>query len=615
MTEQERVTFLKNQTVLKNSDLIKVNGKVYVKIASVDRISETYDMGDYPKQAIGIPIETVVQRMFYGEMKKRQTPTETKVEEDAKIETPVPDPVKTKMETERESVYRFIKEKVAPLDDAKKNDPIFVATYLTVLFRKVSQPVVADAVKKACAEGLLSNESMILNYHKVFYTYSSRLVRKLKAYPPEEKEKRVSALSKELYQAYKAGLPFSNLTFILKELRLDSTVYEKVESSFYQWMVPDFEEFCQHTTKRGKLLAFEIVHKYGNLNLDKVFQKLEEVADPSLRIHSLYAIVCPESAKSHIDNILMEISKKTSTPLEAFQQLIDLGYGDTFVLAEIANMKAKGLRFEDRELYAAYYERFKSSATSHMIVEYLKKAAEQKLSAQEIVARLKKFEYPDNFMAQLLDENLGLELPYDELYPLLGRKKNVIKEVKGLLAKGSILGSFHLPKRKPKEEEEEKDIPNPEEEEREEKVEPEEEVVEEIEDPTKIAIVSREKKLASADKKTLLSLIIAAAGGISTAVLTCIFKVNPVVAAQNCAAAIANFTAGNLALQQLVPASKELIGLLTSIGTTFAGTIAYLRTKKKRDKLLKEMEEPEEVVEEETETLEEPQEEKGGRTR
>ncbi len=125
-------------------------------------------------------------------------------------------------------------------------------------------------------------------------------------------------------------------------------------------------------------------------------------------------------------------------------------------------------------------------------------------------------------------------------------------------------------------------------------------------------IVKREKAITAPDKKAVIAGLIVAAGAISTAVLTSIFGVSPVEAAKNTAASIASFVTGNVFLSQVIPTTVTLIQNLSVFGLATAGTVAWLRRRKAKQKEQR-RQEILEVLEEVTREKEEA--EKGGKLR
>ena len=335
----------------------------------------------------------------------------------------------------------------------------------------------------------------------------------------------------------------------------------------------------------------------------------------------------------------MSVSRKDISVKEAFQQLLDLRYPDYIVLGEISKLKEKGLVLPYQGLFDAYYEKFTHSGMEVVVDNYLKKAAKEQYSAKQIVIKLRTFGYPDEFMARFLDQHIDLDLPFEEIYPLLGRKKNKavivpveeiqpsVREVAHISPDGEgftqqpslkdllmVEGKKHdaIVEAEERAEEEEKEVKLP------------------PRKPHKTGkvhkIVNREEAITTLDKKALVSLCIAAAGSISTAVLVCLFKVNPAVAAKNCVDSINAFVSGSTGLQQILPPAKELVSILGTVGTTIAGTIAYLRSNSKRKKLMQEdereqtkemdavlSEQQQKIGEFVSEVLAEQEEEKGGK--
>ncbi len=108
-------------------------------------------------------------------------------------------------------------------------------------------------------------------------------------------------------------------------------------------------------------------------------------------------------------------------------------------------------------------------------------------------------------------------------------------------------------------------------------------------------IAKREKvfTLSQAQQKVIKSLMVVAFGSVSTATLVCIFGVNPLVAVKSCGDVITSILAGLPLGSVTLP--QHFYKTIAALGTTLAGTIAYLRNNRKLKKLQKQSVEEEDL--------------------
>lgn len=118
-----------------------------------------------------------------------------------------------------------------------------------------------------------------------------------------------------------------------------------------------------------------------------------------------------------------------------------------------------------------------------------------------------------------------------------------------------------------------------------------EEAVDEVvveEAPEKAPLARRlkikEKKAEKTEfgRKKTLGIILIAAGLLPTIVLSWQFKVDPTIAARNCAMALEQLASGSMEIKDLLPSPGQLTALLAGISTSFVGLVTFLRNKKKK---------------------------------
>ncbi len=229
-----------------------------------------------------------------------------------------------------------------------------------------------------------------------------------------------------------------------------------------------------------------------------------------------------------------------------------------------------------------------------------------RLPAEQIAAQLKEVssEYPMDFIIRTIRDMqaMHLILPYDGIIKSLNNPQKQVEETEDLHP--VVSGRFQL---SPEGEFEETGL---------QPVETTAEIRPVESKPVSVGkrhkIIKREKAITAPDKKAVIAGLIVAAGAISTAVLTSIFGVSPVEAARNTAASIASFVTGNAFLSQVIPTTVTLVQNLSVFGLATAGTVAWLRRRKAKQKEQRKQE-IREVLEEVNREYEEA--ERGGKTR
>lgn len=114
----------------------------------------------------------------------------------------------------------------------------------------------------------------------------------------------------------------------------------------------------------------------------------------------------------------------------------------------------------------------------------------------------------------------------------------------------------------------------------------EEVVVEEAPEKAPLArrLKIKEKKAEKTEfgRKKTLGIILIAAGLLPTIVLSWQFKVDPAIAARNCAMALEQLASGSMEIKDLLPSPGQLTALLAGMATSFVGLVTFLRNKKKK---------------------------------
>ena len=250
---------------------------------------------------------------------------------------------------------------------------------------------------------------------------------------------------------------------------------------------------------------------------------------------------------------------------EVYKFYIEDNFFDARVISEyVANLNRESLNMDDFN-YTLYCLSGEETSV-FKIVMYEGNTAEEK--AQLLYEN--EIQFPIICLKRTFDKLRGVNLPFDEILELYAAKFSEAEEL------------------------EEADI-NPVERRvatiadgEEEFVEEAEEVVEEAEIKEKAPVARRwkikEKKKESTEfgrKKTLGAFLIAA-GFLPVAVLSWQFKVDPSIAARNCAMALEQLASGSMGIKDLLPSTAQLTALLAGMGTSLVGLVKYLKNKKKQ---------------------------------
>ncbi len=218
------------------------------------------------------------------------------------------------------------------------------------------------------------------------------------------------------------------------------------------------------------------------------------------------------------------------------------------------------------------------------IKDILLEGSRKRLSAEDIAVNLKEFnsEYPMDFIIKTVRsmQSMGLVLPYDAIVNILANrqvKKDAAEEIEESVELTPVVhNKISLTEDGDFEHENAAAVAPP--------IVPKSTDIKPVSVGKKHKIIKREKAITAPDKKAVIAGLIMASGAISTAVLTSIFGVSPIEAAKNIAASIGSFTAGNVFLSQIIPATASLVTSLSAVGLATAGTVAWLRRRKAKQK-------------------------------
>lgn len=99
--------------------------------------------------------------------------------------------------------------------------------------------------------------------------------------------------------------------------------------------------------------------------------------------------------------------------------------------------------------------------------------------------------------------------------------------------------------------------------------------------PLRLKIIAKENEVKAFEKKRTLATLLIGAGFIPVAVLSLVFKVEPLVASKNCVTALKQLINGSMGLKDFLPSADQLTTLLAGMGTTFVGFVKFLKNEGK----------------------------------
>ena len=208
------------------------------------------------------------------------------------------------------------------------------------------------------------------------------------------------------------------------------------------------------------------------------------------------------------------------------------------------------------------------------------------LSVEEYVQRLKDLglQYPPICLKRTFDLlKKAYALPYDEILEKYMSKENTKEtEAEDLVAVKGVVSTLT---------EDGESFEHESEQIEEETIDLSETEVEEELQPRRLQIVKKEKEVKEIEKKKTLATLLIGAGFIPVAVLSWVFKVDPLVASKNCVTALSQLMNGSMGLKDILPSATQLTTLLAGMGTTFVGFLKYLKHKGKLKETKEELEE------------------------
>lgn len=247
---------------------------------------------------------------------------------------------------------------------------------------------------------------------------------------------------------------------------------------------------------------------------------------------------------------------------EVYKYYIEDNFFDARVISTyVANLNRETLNMDDFN-YTLYCLSGEEKSVFE-IVMYQGKTSEEK--AQLLFEN--EIQFPVICVKRTFDKLKGVNLPFEEILELYAKKVNVQEEL-----------------------EEEASI-NPVEKHVATLADGDETFEEAVEDEvsTEKAPVARrwkikekKKEISEFGKKKTLGAFLIAAGFLPVIVLSWQFKVDPSIAARNCAMALEQLASGSMGIKDLLPSTTQLTALLAGMGTTFIGLVKYLRNKKKQ---------------------------------
>lgn len=618
MTEQEKQEFWKNQKLFTMSDVIKMPNAILLKKEAMQRIADEYNL-----TLIAGKIYTLreAREIILNEETKRRTKP---LEDSATVE------VQEELSAAASRIISYFR--IVP--ESKKKDILFIAKELNRQFSRMKPSEVIEGINAAKAQGLIEDADVVIKEYNhqlglksteveaipvseepSFSEDASRIASYFKIVP-ESKKKDTLFIAKELNNhffrtkpseiiagikaAEKQGL-IDNADEIIKEyqnqlgLSAISINIEKMSMAIQDQdeLVNKLSGFIFNNYKHG--------YAYGQLNF--VLQKSSLSDEVKEKItNRFYELLMPEIEERYKNTKLR--GSLLAKDILAHYENFDMNR--IFAILDVTTQNL-GLELVRYEAYRMDDEPF----IKDILIEGNKKRKQATEIAEEI--RGMGSEYPIQFIIKTIRDlqKMKLILPYDEIINALKNPQKEEKKEEESTELSVVTGDLQpvvLDRFELSTEGEfiETDI------------QPIEEDTSSLAETKPISIgkkhkiLKREKAVSAADKKAVIAGLIVAAGAISTAVLSSVFGVSPIEAAKNTAASIASFVAGNAFLSQIIPKTVSLVQNLSVFGLATAGTVAWLRRRKAKQKEQRKQEILE-VLEEVRRESEEA--EKGGRTR
>lgn len=456
----------------------------------------------------------------------------------------------TSSSAESEPLVASNSEKVAAyfkiLPLSKKGNLLFIGKELNRIFFQVKPSEVIQGIQLAQEQGLIDNADAIIKEYHNQLGLRALAINFEKIGMTQEPDVAVNKLASFIFANYKHGFSYGQVRHVLENSSLSDEMKANITDRFYELLMPDVIARYKDTKLRGSLLAKDILKNYDEFDMERIFA------------------------------------------------ILDVGLQDF----QIDKVRFETYKIEDEPF----------------LIDILLDSNRKRLKAEEIVARLEDFqsEYPKEFIVSTI-ENLrakNLVLPYDDIINGFLKKNVPEKKEPEATASNELIpvnrSIFELSSTGEFVDPNETDLVP---------YEVEAEIVpsagfEPISTGKKHRILNREKAVTPKDKKAVIAGLIVAAGAISTAVLTTIFKVSPLEAAKNAAASIASFAAGNVFLSQILPATASLVGNLSLFGLAAVGTVTWLKRVKAKQK-----EQRKQEILEVLEEVRREEAEKGGRIR
>lgn len=439
--------------------------------------------------------------------------------------------------------------KILPL--SKKSNLLFIGKELNRIFYRVKPSEVIQGIQLAQEQGLIDNaDDIIKSYHNQL-GLRALAVNFEKIGKTEEPDVAVNKLAAFIFANYKHGFSYGQVKQVLGQSSLSNEMKKQITDRFYELLMPDVLARYQDTKLRGSLLAKDILEHYDEFDMERIFAILD-IGLPDFQIDKVRYEAYRIEDESYVRDILLDGNRKRLSAAEIVQQLENLQseYPKECILATICDMRSKHLVLPYDDIINGY---LKSNVVDSKF-EPTPEVPIHKEEANELI--------PVNRQVFELSPSGDFIIPNEEGTELSGPE---------------ILSSSDF---------------------------------EPISTGKKHRVINREKAVTPKDKKAVIAGLVVAAGAISTAVLTTIFKVSPLEAAKNAAASIASFAAGNVFLSQILPATASLVGNLSLFGLAAVGTVTWLKRVKAKQK-----EQRKQEILDVLEEVRKAEAEKGGRTR
>lgn len=508
--------------------------------------------------------EEVVPYLLQMEDRKRAAAASlAKKEEESRINSEET----VKVTVQEDSVSETILEVLEVIKKHKRNDTYVIATAILEELPHLAEVQRNEATAYAEKEGIIDSAEILNNALKSSFKKNSFLkkVSELRKSILDD-EDFADTISKIMITNQRHDIVkyyFMNQALNDSSLGLSQELIDRCSEGFFDKLRIVIVNEYKNTTSKNSIIAQDIRKKYGDLNMTYLMDCLKDI-DPPLEVDRITFLLYLAEDKEQVEKILR---KKELTALEKAEKLRDLEieFPDWCVKTTLDEIKKQGaIKLPFDEIYDLYIG--KAESVKGAVIEIPLGDGKTQVMRIKSSPIGKETEETASTELVIVPSRTIATLPIDTDF---------------------------------------EDVPDP--------IDLEQD--EENDKPKKWVITERQKEEKKLEQKKTIACVLAAAGGISTALLVAIYKADAISSATNCFAAMEPLVAKLTGLSELIPSKDQFIAILTALGGTLAAAISYFRFNKKKKALNEENENIilEEEVVLDSEELDDEERTRGGR--